>query len=223
MSGVGSVTVSNVGLVLGPGEEPAETDRPSAPEETGKASLRSSPDEITAAEHQRLRAMMTAHFNFIWRSLQRLGVSPADIDDGVQQVFLVASRRMSIITVGSEQAFLFGTALNVAAEARRNQAKRRDVPTPDELEAYDPAPPPDELADRARARALLDKVLEAMPIDLRAAFVLYELEEMPIHTIASFLNIPIGTVASRLRRARTEFQRLVTRLNASGAPRGGKR
>jgi RNA polymerase sigma-70 factor (ECF subfamily) len=138
-------------------------------------------------------------------------------------VFLVASRRLSIITEGSEQAFLFGTALNVAAEARRNNARRRDVPATDSIEAYDPAPPPDELADRGRARALLDKVLEAMPMDLRAAFVLYELEEMPIHTIASFLNIPIGTAASRLRRARAEFQRLVTRLNATGALRGVKR
>lgn len=218
MSGAGSVTVSDVVIVLGPAEEQQSE---AAPAEEAPAKGTNVP--LSAAENRRLRAMMTAHFNFIWRSLQRLGVPPADVDDCVQQVFLVASRRLSIIAEGSEQGFLFGTALNVAAEARRNNARRRDVPATDGVEAYDPAPPPDELADRARARALLDKVLEAMPMDLRAAFVLYELEEMPIHTIASFLNIPTGTAASRLRRARTEFQRLVTRLNATGALRGVKR
>jgi RNA polymerase sigma-70 factor (ECF subfamily) len=218
MSGAGSVTVSDVVIGLGPAEEEQSE---AAPAEEAPAKETNVP--LSAAEDRRLRAMMTAHFNFIWRSLQRLGVPQADVDDCVQQVFLVASRRLSIIAEGSEQAFLFGTALNVAAEARRNNARRRDVPATDEVEAYDPAPPPDELADRTRKRALLDKVLEAMPMDLRAAFVLYELEEMPIHTIASFLNIPVGTAASRLRRARTEFQRLVTRLNATGALRGVKR
>jgi RNA polymerase sigma-70 factor (ECF subfamily) len=62
-----------------------------------------------------------------------------------------------------------------------------------------------------------------MPMDLRVSFVLFELEEMPLHKIAELLSIPAGTVASRLRRARTEFQRLVARMNASGNPRGVKR
>jgi RNA polymerase sigma-70 factor (ECF subfamily) len=167
--------------------------------------------------------MMTSHFNFIWRSLKRLGVPQGDVDDCAQQVFLVASRKLAVIAEGSEQAFLFGTALNVAAEARRTAARRKDTPAGDSLEAFDPGPQPDEIADRKRVRALLDKVLEAMPLDLRVSFVLFELEEMPLHQIATLLSIPTGTVASRLRRARAEFQRLVARLNASGNPRGVKR
>jgi RNA polymerase sigma-70 factor (ECF subfamily) len=166
---------------------------------------------------------MTTHFNFIWRSLKRLGVPHADVDDCTQQVFLVASRKLPVITEGSEQAFLFGTALNVAAEARRTAARRRDTPAGDTLEAFDPGPQPDELADRSRVRALLDKVLEAMPMDLRVSFVLFELEEMSLQQIASLLSIPTGTVASRLRRARTEFQRLVSRMHAVAASRGAKR
>lgn len=185
-----------------------------------KADLRA--PSLSPSEKARLRAMMTTQFNFIWRSLKRLGVSSGEVDDCAQQVFLVASRKLAIITEGSEQAFLFGTALHVAAEARRTAARRKDTPAGDSLEAFDPAPQPDEIADRKRNRALLDKVLEAMPMDLRVSFVLFELEEMPLHQIATLLSIPIGTVASRLRRARTEFQRLVARFRASGNPRGVK-
>jgi RNA polymerase sigma-70 factor (ECF subfamily) len=238
MGATGSAAVSDVHLVLERNEReederhavrvPYEKARdgpdvgasPHAPE---RAASGPQPISLTPAEHARLKAIMTAHFNFIWRSLQRLGVPPGDVDDCAQQVFLVASRRLPTITEGSEQSFLFGTALNVAAEARRTAARRRDSVVDGPIEAFDPGPQPDEIADRTRVRALLDKVLEAMPMDLRVTFVLFELEEMPLQQIASLLSIPTGTVASRLRRARVEFQRLVARLNASGTLRGVRR
>ncbi len=59
-------------------------------------------------------------------------------------------------------------------------------------------------------------------MEMRAVFVLFELEEMPSTEIAEVLAIPIGTVASRLRRAREEFQRIVARLKAREAFDGGK-
>jgi RNA polymerase sigma-70 factor (ECF subfamily) len=62
-----------------------------------------------------------------------------------------------------------------------------------------------------------------MPLDLRVTFVLFELEEMPLLQIAALLSIPLGTVASRLRRGRIEFQRLVARMNAADSFRGVKR
>jgi len=58
-----------------------------------------------------------------------------------------------------------------------------------------------------------------MTLELRAVFVLFELEEMSTPEIADLLEIPTGTVASRLRRAREEFQKLVTRLRAKGSVR----
>jgi RNA polymerase sigma-70 factor (ECF subfamily) len=205
------------------GDVERAADSPASPLPVAGRSADGRAPSLSPSEKVRLRAMMTTHFNFIWRSLKRLGVPHGDVDDCAQQVFLVASRKLAVIATGSEQAFLFGTALNVAAEARRTAARRKDTPAGDSLEAFDPGPQPDEIADRKRVRALLDKVLEAMPMDLRVSFVLFELEEMPLHQIASLLSIPTGTVASRLRRARAEFQRLVARMNASGNPRGVKR
>jgi RNA polymerase sigma-70 factor (ECF subfamily) len=60
-----------------------------------------------------------------------------------------------------------------------------------------------------------------MPLDLRAVFVLFELEELPTAEIASLVGVPVGTVASRLRRARGEFHRIAARLRARAGHVGG--
>ena len=179
----------------------------------------------TAADAQ-LRTLVDGHFDFIWRSLRRLGVPSTDVDDCAQQVFLVASRKLADIQAGSERAFLFSTAMRVASDERRSRTRRREVLEDDAREVLDPAPDPEEIADKARARALLDEVLDALPMDLRAPFVLFELEEMPTAEIAAVLSLPAGTVASRLRRAREEFQNIVARTRsraAHDARRGGQR
>jgi RNA polymerase sigma-70 factor (ECF subfamily) len=181
------------------------------------------PEVKVADDRARLRALVEAHYDFIWRSMQRLGVPASDLSDCVQQVFLVASRKLGAIAEGSERSFLIGTALRVASDARRARERRREVPE-DEVEApCCPGPQPDEIADQRRLRALLDEVLAAMPEDLRVVFILFELEEMPTQEIAALLELPSGTVASRLRRAREEFDRRVARLRAAAPTRGGKR
>ncbi len=176
----------------------------------------------TAADDARLRGMVGAHFDFVWRSLRRLGVPAPDVDDCAQQVFWVVARKLSDVEAGSERAFLFSTAMRVASDARRSRTRRREVHEDDAAEALDQAPDPEQIADRQRARAVLDQVLDAMPMDLRAPFVLFELEELSTAEIAALLDLPAGTVASRLRRAREEFQAIVARWKARGPGRGGK-
>jgi len=68
---------------------------------------------------ERLRRIVTDDFAFVWRSLLRLGVPRPDADDALQQVFLVASRKVDVIEEGRARAFLFATALRVASHARR--------------------------------------------------------------------------------------------------------
>jgi RNA polymerase sigma-70 factor (ECF subfamily) len=176
-----------------------------------------------ARDDARLRALVGDHFDFVWRSLRRLGVSPGEVDDCAQQVFLVAARKLGDIQHGSEKAYLFSTAMRVASDARRSRNRRREVADDDAAEPHDPSPDPEEIADQRRARALLDEVLEELPMDLRAPFVLFELEELPTAEIAVMLDIPVGTVASRLRRAREEFQKIVARQKARASFRGGMR
>jgi RNA polymerase sigma-70 factor (ECF subfamily) len=173
-----------------------------------------------ASGTSRLAKLVEFHFDFVWRSLRRLGVPEAQADDATQQVWLVVAKRLPDIAPDRERAFLFGTALRVASDARRAVARLREVPGIEESQAVDPRPRADEVVDQKRARALLDDILEELPMSLRAVFVLYELEEMSVSDIASLLSIPRGTVASRLRRARKEFEKVVKRLKARGQIEG---
>ena len=157
----------------------------------------------------RLREMFDRNLDFVWRSLRRLGVPELTADDAAQQVFLVASRRLADIEVGRERSFLFATALRVASDARRALARRGEHDEAALASVPDDGPGPDEVADRRRARAVLDRVLETLDLDLRVVFVLYELEEMTMAEIATTLDLAAGTVASRLRRAREAFQAAV--------------
>jgi RNA polymerase sigma-70 factor (ECF subfamily) len=175
----------------------------------------------TRAADARLRALVDGQFDFIWRSLRRLGIPAVDADDCAQQVFLVASRKLDDILPGCERPFLFSTALRVASDARRSRSRRREV-FEDVDEPRDSAPNPEQVAEQKSSRALLDEVLDSLPMELRAVFVLFELEELPSTEIADMLAIPVGTVASRLRRAREEFQRIVARMKARDAFEGGK-
>jgi RNA polymerase sigma-70 factor (ECF subfamily) len=171
------------------------------------------------ADSARLRAMIDQHFDFIWRQLRRLGL-PADVaDDAAQQVLIVASRKLHEIAEGRERSFLLGTAIRVASDMRRATARRHEVDGDDASEPADPAPRADELLDRHRARVVLDEVLAKMDLELRTVFMLFELEEMTMAEIAELLEVPPGTVASRLRRAREQFELALKRRNTGGDSR----
>jgi RNA polymerase sigma-70 factor (ECF subfamily) len=172
----------------------------------------------------RLRELVDANFDFIWRSLRRLGVSPVDSDDGAQRVFLVASRRLEDIQSGRERAFLFSTACHVAREMRRAASRRPEALLEHAVEGEaiaDSAPDPEQCADRKQTRALLDDVLDGLPMEARTVFVLFEMEELNVPEIAALLDIPVGTVASRLRRARELFRAGALRLRARAEFPGG--
>jgi len=178
------------------------------------------PDAIPASTPDvRLREMIACNLDFVWRSLRRLGVPELTADDCTQEVFLVASRRLDDIEVGRERSFLFATALRVASDARRAQARRGEHADDGLGEIADDGPGPAELADRGRARAVLDRVLDTLELDLRTVFVLYELEEMQVPEIAATLDVPIGTVSSRLRRARVAFREAAQRIQLAEARR----
>jgi RNA polymerase sigma-70 factor, ECF subfamily len=165
-------------------------------------------------QERRLRAAIETHYELVWRVLRRLGVTAGSVEDAAQQVLIVFSNRLDQVTVGAERAFMVATATRVAADARKKGIRAREELNPDALAALvSPTPLADEELDRARARVLLDVVLDEMPDELRAVFVLFELEELTMAAIANLLGLPPGTVASRLRRAREHFASAVAQLS----------
>lgn len=162
----------------------------------------------------RLRAAVTAHVALVWRVLRRAGLGPADAEDASQDVFWVLAQRIGGVPERAQRSFLVSTALRVASD-RRKSKWHRSVSGGLDAEARPSLEPlPDEVLDRRRAEALLDEALDTLEPDDRAVFILAELEQMTRAEVAQALEIPAGTVASRLRRAREGFELAVRRLSA---------
>jgi RNA polymerase sigma-70 factor (ECF subfamily) len=160
----------------------------------------------------RLRRVVDDNIDFVARILRTAGTAEADIDDDVQRVFIVLCNRLGDVQIGSEKSFLLRTALHIAARSRRTTTRRREVLTDRVPEIVDPFASPEELASRRQVRKTVDQILSRMDEDLRIVFLLYEVEQMTAAEIGTLLEIPNGTVASRLRRARADFRDRVSML-----------
>jgi RNA polymerase sigma-70 factor (ECF subfamily) len=180
---------------------------------TSGESVDTAPSKTKPAE-ARLRALLDAEYDFVWRSLRRLGVPEADTDDAAQEVFLTLSRRLGDVEAGCERAFLFGVALRVASTRRRSRDRRPETSLDAVEEPLSEALGPEALAELSSARPLLDEALAALSMEQRAVFVLYELEELEVGAIAELLGVPRGTVSFRLSTARKAFERAAARVRA---------
>ena len=173
----------------------------------------------------RMSAIVQEHIGFVARVLEKAGVPQAELDDGIQRTFITVTRRLDDVNLGAEKSFVFQVALNVAAHARRNLARRREVCS-DQLDDVVVAPTtPEHIAERKEMRKLIDDIVDTMHESLRSVFMLHQFECLSMVEIAEMLRVPIGTVASRLRRARELFRRhivaieLASDLGALGAAR----
>jgi RNA polymerase sigma-70 factor (ECF subfamily) len=164
----------------------------------------------------RLRRVLDEQIDFIGRTLRAFGASETDVDDGVQQVCLVLAGKLDVLEPAAERAFLFATAHRIAFRLRRSRARRAEVPFDEAFEPGDPSDP-ERLIDEQRAFDVLDDLLDGLDEDLRQVFVLYEIEDMTMAAIAELLKVPPGTVASRLRRAREQFQERASRFRRKEA------
>ena len=158
-----------------------------------------------------------AHFDFVWRSMARLGVEPSAVEDAAQDVFVIAHRRLADFEGRSSiKTWLFAIALRVARDHRRAARRKRSQGLVPEAEAdtadvLDPAPSPLESASRAEAARRLQLILDELDEERRAVFILAELEEMSGPEIAEAVGVNINTVYSRLRLARHDFNEAVAR------------
>jgi RNA polymerase sigma-70 factor (ECF subfamily) len=157
-----------------------------------------------------------AHFPFVWRSVLRLGVPPAQADDVVQEVFVVAYRRLADFEGRSSlKTWLYGIALRVvrAHRARWRRAGATQVFDAEQVRAPDAARP-DERAQNAEAARLVAALLDGLDDDQREVFVLAELDELSAPEIAEILGVKLNTVYSRLRLARAAFGEAAARHRA---------
>lgn len=159
-----------------------------------------SPEPISA------ETLFRSYASFVARFLQRMGVPAGDIDDLLQEVFVVAHRKGGYVPgPATPRGWLVAIALRVA-QAGRRAIRRRERPAGEVVELVREAA--DDPGRRLEARRALERVqlaLDGMLMEHRAVFVLYEIEGERCEVIAQDLGIPIGTVYSRLHHARRRF------------------
>jgi RNA polymerase sigma-70 factor (ECF subfamily) len=159
------------------------------------------------------------HVDGVWRVVARLGVPVHSVDDVVQEAFIIASRRRADISPGQERNFLVATAVRLCSNYRRKAHVRREVSRGDGFEQeVSPSPNAEQLLIERRWRELLDQLLAELSDAHRAPFVLYELEGLSVPEIAQLLELPLGTVSSRLWRARSRFSELAASLQSRVQP-----
>jgi len=163
--------------------------------------------------------------DFVWRMLQRMGVRDADVEDQLQEVFVVVHHRLHTFDGSSRMTtWLFGICTRVAAAYRRRAYRRREevvADVPEGEEGEEGGPEHAVIARQARARLL--GILDLMDLEKRAIFVMFEIDEVSCEAIAEMLGVPVGTVHSRLHAARKDFQAALTRFSAREASRAAER
>lgn len=147
---------------------------------------------------------------FVWRSLRRLGVRPADVEDVCQDVFVVVHAKLGDFYGGSIRAWLFAIAVRVAADYRKRAFMKRETSEADHSE---PATLPEQAdaLEKKEAVAMLEAILASLDDEKRSVFILFELEQMPMTEVARALDCPVQTAYSRLHAAREHVTSAVAR------------
>ncbi|MBW2463958.1 MAG: sigma-70 family RNA polymerase sigma factor [Deltaproteobacteria bacterium] len=163
-----------------------------------------------------VQAVYEAHAEFVYRSLARLGVRTADLPDLTHDVFIVVHEK---VEEGAEltnaKSFLFAIAMRLAAGYRRRAFRKREhlMDAPPE-QSTGSAHDPEQSASARQAGALLTDILDTLPVELRVAFVMFEVEGLPCPEIAETVGWPLGTVYTRVRNARAKVEAALTRTRA---------
>jgi RNA polymerase sigma-70 factor (ECF subfamily) len=151
----------------------------------------------------RFEQLITRHFDYVHSVLYAKGVQDGDRDDVAQRVFLVVLRKLDGIEIDAEKAFLRGVAIREASHARRSHKRRREVGNDDFDLQSTPSMSPDELVRRKQELMQVADAVDELDENLRAVFIMSEVQEIPLAAIAEELGLPLGTVKTRLRKART--------------------
>lgn len=202
--------------LFGIGKTPASPDTGTTPAAAGSAAVPNAGRAQLRGRDDFERDAL-AHLDALYAMAMRLTRSPADADDLVQDTFLKAHRFSDQFAAGTNlKAWLFKILTNTFINKYRRATRERDV-----LEDAGQGPVGEGVMSHAAMRALTDPVgaalqplvsaeieraLDTLPEDYRTMILLADLEELSYKEIAEVVGCPIGTVMSRLHRARKQMQ-----------------
>jgi RNA polymerase sigma-70 factor (ECF subfamily) len=162
------------------------------------------PAAAAAAAAPSFDEVYATHVAFVWRVLRTFGLAGAQLEDAVQDAFLVVHRRLPEWEGRAAMTtWLFAIARRVAASHRRRAGGDRTCAL-----VTEPAGGDDTFAavSRAQAAATVFQILQQLDEDKRIVFALVELEQLSVPEVARMLDLKLNTAYSRLRLARQAFE-----------------
>lgn len=175
------------------------------------------PRELSAEPRIPAEELFRQHAPWVTRFLARLGAEPSNVEDLVQEVFLVAHRKGGYIPgAASPKTWLADIAQHVKATANRTRRRRREQTDEGALSAaIHPSASPYDRAASNEGLARIQSFLDALSEEQRTVFILFELDREPLVAIAAGLGVPLGTVCSRLDTARQSIRKAYEKLDTT--------
>jgi RNA polymerase sigma factor (sigma-70 family) len=171
---------------------------------------------------RRFEALVLPHLDAAYRFARWLSHAPADADDLVQDAVIRAFRGFDTLRGSDVKAWLLRIVKNCYLTALKQQQQRAFVPLPEEHDEQHAqvmiatTPDPESTSISRDKVRMLEWLLSGLPEEHREVLVLREIEEMDYQEIAAVTSVPIGTVMSRLSRARAALKARCSRQMAGG-------
>lgn len=157
-----------------------------------------------------------SEFDYLIRTLRRLGVSRDDVEDLAHEVFLVLYQHWDRYDPSRPlRAYLFGIAFRVSRNYLRKRRRELSVAV---MDVSDWGPRPDQALEAHQARSVVLRALKRVPLQRRAVLIMHDIDKLPMAEIASNLSIYRFTGYSRLRKARSEFATAVSAILGASEP-----
>jgi RNA polymerase sigma-70 factor (ECF subfamily) len=162
-------------------------------------------EQEDAVERIGAEALFRAHAPFVATFLHRLGTPRHEIDDLVQEVFVIAHRKGGYVRGPAQPRSWLGAIAVRVAQGGRRARRRTELPNSPAVERLSTHADMLDRIETRRSVARVERALQRLSLEQRAAFVLFEIEGESCESIAAVWGVPVGTVYSRLHHARRRF------------------
>ena len=153
--------------------------------------------------------LVTRYQDQLYTLALRLSGSPPDAADAVQETFTRAFTHVRVLRAETLRAWLFRVATNCVRDQQRKRSRHPEASTETDdgkiIEMPDPSLGPEQNAISHESARLIRAALSALPQDSREVIVLRDINEFTYPEIAEILECPLGTVKSRISRARAQL------------------
>lgn len=170
-----------------------------------------------SAQRLEFRALYEEHYAFVWAVLRKMGVPDHDVEDLLQDTFVIVHRRLDAFEGrASFTTWLYAIVVRVYWNYARRQKSRPSLASISgtSLSIADPKADPEKFTEQQRASLLLERILGELDVDKRTAFVLAEIEGLTAPEIARVTGVKTRTIYSRLRAAKEQVEASAKRVVA---------